>query len=127
MMKLPNSTMAPNRMLRLASSLQRNRDPNRPKYLDDRDRARGTHSNWLGWQVERPVGKQVLPIDEVDIGQPINGWQYLALARAFRKWKRAKGYDSTMPIDAYDRFCKHVGIPHDECDGALHLPGYSIR
>ena len=74
--------------------------------------------------VARPTG-QVLPITRED-ACPIDSWEYLALARVFRKWKRANGHGDAMPIDAYARWCKHVGIPCDECEGMLHLPGYSI-
>ena len=74
----------------------------------------------------RPTGLQVLPIAPEMLGAPINDWQYLALARTFRKWLRSSGYTDTMPKAAYDRWCGQVGIPVDECEGILFLPGYSL-
>jgi hypothetical protein len=60
-----------------------------------------------------PYTEQVLPIPSP--GWPINDREYAALARAFRSWKRAKGYPRhLLPIDTYARWCEQVGVPRDD-------------
>ena len=56
--------------------------------------------------------RQVLPIPKP--GYPINEGEYAALSRAFRKWKKVKGCEYTLPVDAYARWCEQVGVPYDQ-------------
>jgi hypothetical protein len=94
------------------------------------------------WEGDRPPqGTQLLPLHGEALPYPdpdieaqegtwpnrsLTHWEYLALARCFRKWQRVTGYEDAVPKDAYHRWCKASNLPHVETDGCMHLPGYAL-
>ena len=71
-----------------------------------------------------PLHAQQLPLPCTCNG--VNSWQYLALARCYRKWCKANGYGPVYSLPAYKRWCAVVNLPFEVTDGALGYPGYSL-
>ena len=79
--------------------------------------------DWAGPRL--PARTQVLPLPNA-IHQPtrsLTHWEYLALARCFRKWRKVKGWVDGIPVEAYDSSCKAANLPHVPEDAMLDLPG----
>jgi hypothetical protein len=81
--------------------------------------------DWAGPRL--PARTQLLPLPDAIHGpdRSLTHWEYLAIARAFRKWYKRKGYKDSMPVEAYGNWCKAANLPHIDTDGMLELPGYA--